>query len=315
MEVFPGQPSFGVAREAHVRRSRRRGFTLIELLVVVAIIGVLLSLVLPAVQQAREAARRTMCKGRLSQLALAVLNYEEAHNVLPPGYVTATGGRSEPAWGWAAMLLPYLEQRPLYDGLNPGPRRLIQVVDQSPELVQMRLPMFVCASDDGEPLSDPERQIFRNAALATRRVGRSNYVGVAGTQLELETSAGNGVFSRNSSVRIANITDGPSQTLLFGERRSRDHKAAVWCGVDTAKPDLTPDRLRNFGPVYVLGATGIRPNATASLDDLMGFSSRHPGGVQFAVADGSVRFLSENINQTTLLRLGNRRDGEAVGEF
>ena len=294
---------------------RRSAFTLIELLVVIAILAVLVALLLPAVQRAREAARRTMCKSRLAQTALALHNYHDNHRVFPPGYVTTSAGDSEPGWGWGALLLPYVDQGPLHERLAPGRQLLSRAVDGQLDLVRAPLTIYRCPSDTGEPLGDIERQIFKNAALEMERVGRSNVIGVGGAALTALNAAGEGIFSRNSRVGLRDITDGSSNTLLLGERRSLDHKAAVWCGVNTTSEGVEALLLSDFGPVFVLGTTGRLMNATGSLHDRQGFSSLHTGGANFALSDGSTHFLSENIDQTIYRRLADRRDGAPLGDF
>ena len=120
-----------------------------------------------------------------------------------------------------------------------------------------------------------------------------------------------GLFGRNSRLSLSTIPDGSSQTLLAGERRSRVNRAAVWCGVDTAAEIVPPDSIQ-FGPVFVLGSAGRPINGLAEADEI-GFSSEHPGGANFAFADGSLRFLSENMDQTVYRQLAHRRDGKPAG--
>ena len=293
----------------------RRGFTLIELLVVIAIIATLVALIFPAVQNARESARRLQCENNLKQIGLALSNYHESHNSFPPGYVSTAAGASEPGWGWGALILPQLEQTNLHSRLGPGQKTLSSVVANDLDLVRMPLAVFRCASDDGEELGDEDRTIFKNSALESERVARSNYVAVCGTQLTAENAAGNGVFSRNSPMPISRIDDGTSNTLGVGERRSLFHRAAVWCGVNTASENVTPAQLNLFGPVFVLGSSATVINTTLTEDAEQGFSSQHPGGAMFLFCDGSVRFVSENINPATFNGLANRNDGLPVGGF
>jgi prepilin-type N-terminal cleavage/methylation domain-containing protein/prepilin-type processing-associated H-X9-DG protein len=286
-----------------------RGFTLVELMVVMAIVATLVALVLPAVQHAREAARRLQCDNHLKQIGLALHNYHEIHRVFPPGYVTTLAGQSEPGWGWATLILPQLEQRALYDLLEPGRRLLSDTVADDLGLVRMPLPIYRCPSDDGELLSDERRAIFKNADLESERVARSNYAGVAGTELTPLNDGGDGVFSRNSFVSIARVEDGTSHTIAVGERRSEFHRAAVWCGVNTASENISPSLLNDFGPVFVLGSSATVINTTLVAAAQQGFSSRHAGGALFLFCDGSVRYVSENINPAVYNGLANRSDG------
>jgi prepilin-type processing-associated H-X9-DG protein len=189
------------------------------------------------------------------------------------------------------------------------------VVADDLQLVQAPLAVFRCASDDGEDLGDEARRIFKNDALQSERVARSNYVAVNGTGLTPENAGGDGAFSRNSLMPIARVDDGTSTTLAVGERRSGFHRAAVWCGVNTASENIAPGLLNDFGPVFVLGSSATVINTTLTADAQQGFSSRHPGGTMFLFCDGSVRFVSENINPATFDGLANRSDGLPQGGF
>src|SRR5262245_45950852 len=161
-------------------RSRRPAFTLIELLVVIAIIAVLIALLLPAVQQAREAARRTQCKNNLKQIGLAYHNYHDTHNCLPPqgetnGFVDSASMNvtPKPVWGWSTYVLPFIDQAPLFNQLNPGPTSLTAAVQSNTlyPLVQTMLPVYRCPSDTGQ-LLNTERQFIlitgRNPAYFAR---------------------------------------------------------------------------------------------------------------------------------------------------
>ena len=207
----------------------RRGFTLIELLVVIAIIAILIALLLPAVQQAREAARRASCKNNLKQIGLALHNYHDVYAGFPSGWIGVTNGRSnvlgESGFAWGTMILPYLDQAPLYRRFN-----FSSPLDASPNrtLVNQHLTVYQCPSDPKpESFQTPDRN-GNQIQMAT-----ANYAGVFGT-VELDncytSPAGtppvsaqgqclsDGVFYHNSAVKIRDIIDGASNTLIVGER-------------------------------------------------------------------------------------------------
>src|SRR5579862_4502228 len=211
-----------------IRRRGRCGFTLIELLVVIAIIAVLVALLLPAVQQAREAARRSQCKNNLKQLGLALHNYHDTANTLPPGWI-GNAASSGNCWGWGAMILPNLDQTVLYNALSStavGPKTGFGAVMMSFPAVsalQTPLPVFRCPSDGGKSLVGPF-PINNTVGGTTQFIGRTNYVGVVGSNINWSvvptTSNANGAFSQNSLRNFRDFTDGLSCTFLVGERRS-----------------------------------------------------------------------------------------------
>jgi prepilin-type N-terminal cleavage/methylation domain-containing protein/prepilin-type processing-associated H-X9-DG protein len=277
----------------------RRAFTLIELLVVIAIIGVLIALLLPAVQAAREAARRAECKNHLKQLALAMHNYHETHRRFPSGYIVETG------WGWGTMLLPHIDQRPLFDSLGPsGEMDLTNSVLL--DLLRTPLSLYQCPSDSHPNWNDKSKPEVN----VKREIAHSNYIGIMGSALSNPT--GNGTLYQDSSVQIRDILDGASHTLLFGERDYTDHRASIWGGSTNH-----PDTNRNFLMTQTADLTRI--NAA----DQNAFSSQHKGGAHFAFADGSVHFLSESLNAQdganasmgTWQRLGARNDRQPIGEY
>lgn len=283
---------------AHQLR-KKNGFTLIELLVVIAIIAVLIALLLPAVQSAREAARRTQCKNNLKQLALAMHNYHDTHGVFPPGYLTETG------WGWGTMLLPFVEQGNLFDALSPsGPMSLTDAARL--ELVRESLGMFRCPSDSQPVLNDKSKP----EVAAKEEIAMSNYLGIMGSVVA--DPNGNGTMFQDSRVRIGDITDGTSTTLLLGERDYVRHRASIWAGSTNH-----PATNRNF--VVSETSDALRINGA----DQNAFSSMHSSGAQFALADGGVRFVSENLMSADGVasasgvwqRLGQRNDGQVVGDF
>ena len=315
------------------RKRQSKGFTLIELLVVIAIIAILIALLLPAVQQAREAARRTQCKNNLKQLGLAMHNYHDVHKCFPMGWWDRwSAGYGDVAnnghWGWGTYLLPYMDQAPLYNQLNPG--------DNSPGVAAALVGTLAGALDDGalRPLlqqgqtgflcpSDTTGPVNANNQIDGVTIATSNYVGNAGSGTHgfpnnqggnwrasgttLNDQNANGVFGRMWVTRIRDITDGTSNSIAIGERSQhvdfnggqRLCKASVVFGMR--------DNDRNalqWGPFVNHGAGKYGLNSTAvgagggdgSLPMCSGgFASRHEGGAQFLMCDGAVRFVSENI--------------------
>ncbi len=294
---------------------RRIGFTLIELLVVIAIIVILIALLLPAIQQSREVARRTMCKNNLAQLSLALHNYAMAHQVLPPGCVNPAGPIRNEAKGyhvgWIAQILPYLEETNAYRKLD----FTISVYDEKQsEVMQHAIPILTCPSFAG-------------------RAGGCNYAGCHHDReapIDIDNS---GVLFLNSSVSYRDITDGRSHTLFIGE--IGDPAALGWASGTRAT-------LRNVGNgingnFFTNQLSGPRPawmndedfggigkpvpevEVDADNDDkalfVGSFSSPHSGGAHVALGDGSVRFLVDQIDAETLRRLANRADGELVEGF
>ena len=312
-----------------------RGFTVIELLVVLAVIGILLALLLPAVQSAREAARRAACRNQLRQLALAMHNYHDQHDTLPPGSVvrefsmTTDAGAGEQftqQFNWTVMILPQIDQGVLYSQFDFG--RDLEIHFR--HLTQLQIPLFLCPSDpmSGRPLmaQQPHTPPF---AYRVGDWGGLNYLGVSGlsgmqkadrvtTCDDLDASGLDpkincGVFYGNSRTRLTDITDGTTQTLMLGERGlltqwgkwagGGDHLRCPWGIADIVLPGTT----NFFG--------GLRP-ARAQESDRLYWWSHHPGGTHFALADGSVRMMNYEINDRLLRALTTRNDSDlAVTEW
>ena len=349
------------------RTQRASGFTLVELLVVIAIIAVLIALLLPAVQQAREAARRTQCKNNLKQIALALHNYESSYGRFPYGGNFSWGWgvdtRNSAPFGWREMILSYLEQSALYNIMEQNNQSVTwdqwqySAVFASATLSQHRqvIPAFLCPSDIGNnvlvnDLSVPASYFHPDGDREALATSKSNYFGSAGP-LEAESRAYNspldnpcglcydgtnpqafckcyqpplgnhsyggsqpgnpGMFSMYpESVKIADVTDGTSNTFMIGEVResivgSGDGAggAGGWYNIGWASPwSVTTTVWGIDPPVWNEGAD--HP-----------FSSRHVGGAQFALADGSVKFISVNINIRLFNNLGSKAGGEIVGEY
>jgi prepilin-type N-terminal cleavage/methylation domain-containing protein/prepilin-type processing-associated H-X9-DG protein len=304
--------------------SRRcRAFTLIELLVVVALIGVLIALLLPAVQSAREAARRTQCVNNLKQIGLAMHNYHGMHDTFPPGYISSTQGGLPagpdigPGWGWATMLLYHLEQGPLYSAVNFS---LATTDPGSGTVRRPSLSVFLCPSNTGA--SGPLTIKDGSGTILVSDLAPGQYVAVAGQWEPEEFPAQNtGVFYRNSRIGLRDITDGSSSTLLAGER-SQNVANAAWVGMiplgQACNNPTWPVQDCEASNVLILGHTGPSPDENwidvpnykkAGADD---FHSLHPGGCNFLFGDGSVRFVKETINPLVFSYLATRAGGEVV---
>jgi len=322
----------------------RRAFTLIELLVVIALIAVLIALLLPAVQQAREAARRVQCKSNLKQIALALHNYHETFDIFPsgqywckPGTACTSGPMYAHGWGWSVSLLPYVDQAPLFQSFNfsLSPRELVHV-----KQLETPLTLFQCPSDaTRKPVVPPSALAFRPERIAT-----SNYCGNGGSfSLSFEAPLvaqdetwTNGVLGRDSARRFRDISDGLSNTILLGEviHYNFPWDPTLYGHWDpptrTACCTLTQARHGN---------RALNPGPFGTTDERReGFSSLHVGGAHFALCDGSVRFVSEDIDNSsrqrnsstmndlfdsanggagyrTYQRLFSRNDGLVVGDF
>ncbi|APW61129.1 DUF1559 domain-containing protein [Paludisphaera borealis] len=306
-----------------------RGFTLIELLVVIAIIGLLIALLLPAVQSAREAARRAQCSNNLKQIALAMHLYHETLNVLPPGYFTVDGppnvGEIGNGWAWGSMILDRLEQRPLYNSINFS----LQIADSGSQTARSAQPsVFLCPS---ATRSGPASFHFPKAApLLPTDLSASQYIACAGSHFEQDYSLdrGNGVLIRNHAFGLRDVRDGSSMTLLIGER-SRNVADGTWVGVvpngivEQARQCTDPNwSYQVCGGAYgmVLAFTDLPLSEPAPIIGLNSpraggdsFWGLHPGGCNFSFCDGSVRFIKQTINPYILSALATRDGGEVVG--
>jgi prepilin-type N-terminal cleavage/methylation domain-containing protein len=308
---------------------RRNAFTLIELLVVIAIMAILLGLLLPAVQKVREAAARTTCENNLKQIGLALHNYHDANSGFPPGYSASGPYRdgatdTAPGWGWAAFTLPFLEQDAIY-----GQLRFDQPVQNSPA-IRTLVKVFLCPSDPVPRDAFPVPDGFGNTICLAAPTSYAACCGDDATDTRDPT--GNGVFYRNSPMRMADIRDGTSSTILVGERAWAKANGA-WAGaipggvlrrgpLNPCQPDVPgawyPSSTLAVAHAHLNNAL-TDPDGSAGLDD---FSSMHAGGSFFLYADGSVHFLrsvstdnpdgSYSPDGLVFQALGTRAGGEVV---
>jgi prepilin-type N-terminal cleavage/methylation domain-containing protein/prepilin-type processing-associated H-X9-DG protein len=313
----------------------RRAFTLIELLVVIAIIAVLIGLLLPAVQKVREAANRMKCSNNLKQVMLALHNYHGSFGQFPPGQYNSIG-QDAPAPRYyynrgcfLHKLLPYVEQQALYTQLDSwvnSQTGIYYICDQAPiSFRQAIIPTYYCPSD---PIS-PKTQTVPSYSQQGFHV---NYVGCAGSTFfnpvgDPNGKLLNGMLYPFSAIRFTDVTDGTSNTLMLGEiivvpdkdppqqHDLRGRYNNTWQGnilFSTLYPPNTPvgDRsnyCNSFprAPCQELSATNVVQSAR----------SYHPGGVNFALADGSVRFISDTVVATSYLALGTRAGNEVAGDY
>jgi prepilin-type N-terminal cleavage/methylation domain-containing protein len=335
----------------------RRGFTLIELLVVIAIIAILIALLLPAVQQAREAARRTQCRNSLKQIGLALHNYHDTALSFPMGFIdtqTVTTAVQDGGWAWQSMILAQIDQAPLYNLIDfryhpfgPG----MDPAGNNKRACSTPLEVFKCGSDDEKP---PTRPLNANNN-GTDALATSSYMGCFGafdgSPCDISVpprvttpKSNNGLFVVNETRQIRDITDGTSNVIAVGEVAWND---LIMIGT----ANHGSDRNFMYGNVGNMGGAqcdGTGANTAGAHNHLRGtrkkmngpliggglhlaFHSSHTGGAHFLLGDGSVRFISENIDHSgtnvggmlqnlngaygTYQRLGAINDGQVVGEF
>ena len=329
------------------RISRAQGFTLIELLVVIAIIGVLVSLLLPAVQAAREAARRSSCVNNLKQISLGCHAYHDVYRAFPASITgpTATGNNQdvgwnpkEITWSWNVMILPFVEQGPAFTQLNPTGRTAQQAMTAAGSnaglkaVFQSPISIYVCPSDVGPTLMSDRGQASDTISSTTLPFGvaRNNYVGCnendSASAILGSTAAG--VFGEaNFQRRLVTITDGTSKTLLIGERAyeytekgdlhyaragfhfvNRPRKNADMPQPNVGMNDNLFVATHGINPFSTEANLGTQANGDFAWDRRASPSSLHTGGANFALADGSVRFIRQSVN------LGDFRSAASVAD-
>ncbi len=290
------------------RSTRQPGFTLVELLIVIAIIGLLVALLLPAVQAVRESARRTKCTNNLKQLGLALHSYHDAYNTLPPGFLPyhTAAANVRGNWGWGALILPFVEQQNLADEIGcmgQFPSMALSLDTPAADAMKRALPVFRCPTDVGAPLNERLQRMPRGNTLNVRfQVATSNYLAcnssgdLQGVYGEPDGFA-NGMFMRASPVRRVGfhcITDGLANTIALGER--------------TYNARIKSGGMNECGGGIIFGAVGCDVATDAHAASCLAsfhqrintfpncrrsFSSLHSDGCQFVFGDGHVEFIRE----------------------
>lgn len=331
---------------------RRRGFTLIELLVVIAIIAVLIALLLPAVQQAREAARRTQCKNNLKQMGLAMHNYHDTYNMFPPGAIASSGG-----WGtsWYIRILPFVDQAPVFNKLTFNGAQHGWAWTGSAEgnangqvLRGASFTFALCPSSPLDPIAIADIPVtnpqYYGISGSTDGNGYTNPPGslraccvcCGGQELTGQIS-GAGMLVPTRGLSTKDVTDGTSNTMMIGESsnfilNASGAKVAQVTGahgimMGTSRLETVEQGTSNFERCFNMTTLRYAPNAPV-IDNNASFpgigrnfgsnnplNSAHTGGVQCMLTDGSVRFISDNTDMFTLRKLCARNDGLVVGEF
>ena len=324
---------------------------MVELLVVIAIIGILIGMLLPAVQQVRESARRIQCGNQIRQISLAMLNYESAHQKFPAGltnnFVTVPPGYQEGTFGWGTEILPFVEQMNLYTILAPNRGNMGDRIGDADgadvkDALITPVPGFRCPSDDAEDRSE------RTIPGVSGGLALSNYVANNGSgrimwksiDVSVDSKRVTGPFDGQGGTRIAELSDGTSNTVLLSERSFRNGQispttsqairdaipgaANIFGAKGLGHDEGAPDEEKGFGMVDVAFCGSGLINDYDGFTKRKAASSRHPGGVQMGFADGSVHFISEEIEQggefqqiknAVYKRLLSMNDGLFVGDY
>ncbi len=273
---------------------RRRGFTLIELLVVIAIIAILIALLLPAVQQAREAARRSDCKSKMKQLGIALHNYHDTHSTLPPGGLT--GGNQ---LSMQVRILAQLEQANLYEDVVWTTNNY---ESHDGVLAAQRPGVYLC----------PSGTIVNSTSNSAHQT--THYYGVQGGRVTSGTGnnlfASDGCFFSNSNVAFRDVTDGLSNTFFMGEMSlTRDSGGTAHDGYRRWHRGCESNTCQGCKAITTNGINAEEYNGSDNFT-VMSFGSNHTGGAQFVMGDGAVRFVSENVNFTVYQNTATRDGGE-----
>ncbi|QDU40966.1 putative major pilin subunit [Maioricimonas rarisocia] len=332
------------------KESRKKpGFTLIELLVVIAIIAILIALLLPAVQQAREAARRSQCKNNLKQFGLGLHNYHDVHGMFAIGGTPNVGNNPTAAssccsgWprvGWQVRVLPFMDQAALYNALDFSlPEAYLSMVDGK-EARRHNVPYTICPSYDGDRFEGGSAEwaistytgstgaaspssvtATCNIFDAFREPGKSINPTYGGAQtVGARTSGASGMFTRNGApIRMRDVTDGTSNTIFVGEQMPKcvDHDGNWWVQNGSGNAHgitLAPINTMSTCP----GVSNPEFPACTNTNEWQlswGFRSQHAGGAHFLMVDGTVRFLNENIDHQMYQYLGGKGDGNTIGQF
>jgi prepilin-type N-terminal cleavage/methylation domain-containing protein/prepilin-type processing-associated H-X9-DG protein len=297
---------------------RRPGFTLVELLVVIAIVGTLVALLLPAIQAAREASRRSQCANNLKQIGLALLNYHDTNRAFPPGYLAAVpysdAVPTTPSWGWASFILPMMEE-PFLAGMID---HSLPIEHAHNDVVKTVVRGYLCPTDEVEPLAFAVTD--ENGTTLIMAAPSSYAASVGDDSSEVDAKTGNGIFFRNSGIRIAQITDGTSHTVMVGDRAFAQVKG-IWAGAPNR--GVTRAGLENNWALATAPAPAltlvhnnwinITTDSDGGLDD---FSSRHVDGVNCLFADGSVHFIPSIVldgeERRNFWAMGTRAGNEII---
>ena len=325
-------------------QNKQSGFTLVELLVVIAIIGVLIALLLPAVQAAREAARRIKCSNNLKQYGLALHNYHDIHKSFPPG---GTDWGQGPRISWQVRVLPFTEQNTIYDQLDMSlpevPFQIINVGTQQLEARRAQVPYAMCPDDTAEPIYEEWAQTSYTGSVGSQLVNSNNSscnTWIA-PGVNYDADRGNvdsgstrtnallsGVFNRIGTtglITFASIRDGTSNTIMVGEILGdcSEHKQGWWSNDGMGNAHASTSAPLNTLTTCALSEAEATKRGYINPECFnwnnwnysWGFRSYHPAGANFLLGDGSVHFIASEVDYETYQKLGGRNDGGVPGEF